>query len=235
MAKKTDKTEEKIIVVQDALSNTEQFIEKNQKILIIILGVIAVIVLGYMGFKKLYVAPQNEEAQSQMFSAERYFENDSLDLALYGDGNYPGFLDIIDDYGFTKSANLAHYYAGLCFLKKGEFNDAIDYLKDFNSDDQMVSVMATGAIGDAYLELGETETALEYYLEAANQNDNLFTSPEFLLKACWVYEKLGNYEKAIEIYETIKTKYYKSFQGREFELYDIDKYIARAKKLSEKN
>ncbi len=170
-----------------------------------------------------------------MFAAERYFENDSLDLALYGDGNYLGFLDIIDDYGFTKSANLAHYYAGLCFLKKGEFDDAIDYLKDFSSDDQMVSVMSTGAIGDAYLELGETETALEYYLKAAEQNDNLFTSPEFLLKACWVYEELGEYEEAIEIYETIKTKYYKSFQGRELDLYDIERYISRAKKLSEKN
>ncbi len=63
MAKKTDKTEEKIIVVQDALSKTEQFIEKNQKILIIILGALAVIIIGYMGFMKLYVAPQNEEAQ----------------------------------------------------------------------------------------------------------------------------------------------------------------------------
>ncbi|MCK4639195.1 MAG: tetratricopeptide repeat protein, partial [Bacteroidales bacterium] len=110
MAKKKDKTEEKIVAVEEVLGRTEQFIEKNQKILTIIVGIIVVLILGYFGYKKFYLAPLEKEAQSQIFMAEMYFEQDSLNRALYGDGNYLGFLDIIDEYSSTKTGNLANYY-----------------------------------------------------------------------------------------------------------------------------
>lgn len=169
MAKKTDKTEERIVAVEEAFSKTEQFIEKNQKIILIVVGAIIVVVLGYFGFKRIYLAPREKEAQSQMFMAEKYFETDSLTKALKGDGNYLGFLDIIDQYKFTRSANLSHYYAGICYLKKGEFQNAIDQLNKFSSGDELVGPMAIGAIGDAYMELNNTDKAIDYYLKAANK------------------------------------------------------------------
>jgi tetratricopeptide (TPR) repeat protein len=224
MVKKQDKTEGGIVKVEEALSKTERFIETNQKLLTIIIGVIVVVVLVFFGFKRFYMAPREKEAKEQMFMAERYFEIDSLSLALNGDGMYPGFLDIIDDYGMTKGANLSKYYAGICYLKMGNFNEAIDKLKSFKGKDQILGPMAVGAIGDAYLELNETAKAASYYIEAADMKDNEFTTPLFLIKAGWAYEIQKNYKTALELYERIKFKYPTSNEAR-----DIDKYIARAK------
>ena len=224
MAKKQDKTEGGIVAVEEALSKTERFIEKNQKLLTIIIGVIVVVVLVFFGFKRFYMAPREKEASEQMFMAERYFEIDSLNLALNGDGMYPGFLEIIDDYGMTKGANLSKYYAGVCYLKMGKFEEAIDHLKSFKGKDQVLGPMAKGALGDAYLELDQTAKAAGAYLEAADLNENEFTSPLFLMKAGWTYEILKDYKKALEIYERIKFKFPTSNEARE-----IDKYIARAK------
>jgi len=227
MAKKVDNTGEKIQVVEEALGRSEQFIEKNQKLITIIVGALILIVLGYFGFQKFYLAPREKEAQSEMFMAQKYFEQDSLKLALDGDGNYLGFLNIIDDYSMTKAANLSHYYAGMIYLKKGDFNNAIEQLKKFKSDDEFIGPMATGAIGDAYMEQNNTEKAIEYYLKAADQKKNDLTSPQFLLKAGWACETAGKYDKAIEAYEMIQKEYTKSMENR-----DIEKYIARAKTLS---
>jgi tetratricopeptide (TPR) repeat protein len=183
MAKKSNQTEDRIQVVEEALSKTEQFIESNQKIISIVVGVIIVVVLGYFGFQKFYIDPTEKEARSQMFMAEKYFEMDSLRLALNGDGNYLGFLDIIDDYGMTKAANLSNYYAGICYLKMGDMDNAIDYLKSFDADDNVVAPMAKGAIGDAYAELNDLDKAKSYYLEAAEMVLNDFVTPQFLLKS----------------------------------------------------
>lgn len=223
MAKKQDRTEEGIVAVEEALSRTEKFIEDNQRLLVIIVGVIVVIILGFISFKKFYVQPREKEAQEQMFMAEKYFEKDSLDLALYGDGNYPGFLDIIDDYGVTSAANLAHYYTGVIYLKLGDYEQAIDYLESFDSDDQIVSSMAEGATGDAYMELDEVDQAINHYVKAAEMNQNEFTSPLFYLKAGWAYEIAGDYEEALKVYKKIQKDYPASTEAR-----DIEKYIARA-------
>jgi tetratricopeptide (TPR) repeat protein len=226
MAKKQDKTEGGIVKVEEALSKTERFIENNQKILTIVIGAIVIVVLIFFGFKRFYMAPREKEAKEQMYMAEQYFGIDSLNLALNGDGMYPGFLDIIDDYGMTKGANLSKYYAGICYLKMGNYEKAIDYLESFKAKDQILGPMATGATGDAYMELSQTSKAAGFYLEAADMRDNEFTTPIFLLKAGQAYEILKDYKKAVEIYERIKYKYPTSQEARE-----IDKYIARAKGL----
>jgi tetratricopeptide (TPR) repeat protein len=226
MVKKQDKTEGGIVKVEEALSKTEHFIERNQKLLTIIIGAIVVVVLIFFGFKRFYMAPKEKEAKEQMFMAERYFESDSLSLALNGDGMYPGFLEIIDDYGMTQGANLSKYYVGICYLKSGNYDEAIDYLKSFKGKDQVLGPMAKGAIGDAYMELGEQSKAAGYYLEAANIRENEFTTPLFLMKAGWTYEILKEYKKALEAYEQIKYEFPGSTEARE-----IDKYIARTKSL----
>ncbi len=226
MAKKVDKTEERIVAVEEAFSKTEQFIERNQKIILIVVGAIIVVVLGYFGFKRIYLAPREKEAQSQMFMAEKYFEMDSITKALKGDGNYLGFLDIIDQYKFTKSANLSHYYAGICYLKKGEFQTAIDQLDKFSSGDELVGPMAIGATGDAYMELNNTDKAIDCYLKAANKKKNDLTTPMFLMKAAMAYELEGKNDLALKTYTRIKTDFSKTNEGRE-----IDKYIARANGL----
>lgn len=217
------KAEQRLENIEVSLSRTESFIVENQNVISIAVGVVVVIILAFFGFQKYYMEPQNMEAQDQMYNAQRYFESDSLDKALYGDGNSLGFIDIASDYGITKAGNLANYYAGLVFLKKGNFDQAIDYLKSFESSDHVVGSMAKGAIGDAYLEKGDRSSAISYYLEAAHRDANGFSTPLFLMKAGKVYELDNNYSKAVDAYTKVKVDYPKSNEAR-----DIDKYIARA-------
>lgn len=216
-----DIAEERFEAVEEALTKSEQIIEKHQKTILTIIAVVVVIIVAYFGFDKYYLQPLEEEAQIEIAYAESYFAQDSLQLALNGDGAHLGFLDIIDDYGMTKSANLAHYYAGICYLKQGQFEDAISYLKGFSASDQAVAPMAVGALGDAYMELGETDKAINYYLDAANQTINDFTSPFFMQKAAWAYETKGDFEKALDMHKRIKEDFATSNEGRQ-----ADKYIA---------
>lgn len=220
--KKKTAAEEPVEGVENLLTKTEHYIEENQKSLTIIVAAISIVVLGYIGYRNLYVAPMEEEASSQMFMAERYFERDSFDLALYGDGNFLGFINIIDEYSVTKSANLAHYYSGISFLRTGEYEDAIEYLTRFTSRDKFLSSVALGAIGDAYVELGELEDAVSFYTQAARRRTNEFTSPLFWMKAGRLYEELGNYNRALDAYNNIKDQYPDTTEGRE-----VEKFIAR--------
>ncbi len=226
MAKKKQAKPDSMESVESALTRTELFLENNQKLIVRIVAVVLAIVAIFIGVKKFYLAPLEEEAQAQMFVAEQYFEIDSFSLALYGDGNYSGFLDIIDEYGITRSANLSRYYAGISLLKLGQFADALEYLEKFKSYDKMVAPIATGAIGDALVELDEIEEAAGHYLEAAKMSDNQFTTPLYLMKAGQVYEKLEEYEKAAELYEQIDREYPAFSRQR-----NIEKYIARTKLL----
>ncbi|NBC84027.1 MAG: tetratricopeptide repeat protein [Bacteroidetes bacterium] len=214
MSKKHQDTGQGVESVDSMLSRSEQYIEDNQKSLSIIVGAIALIVAAYLGYKKFYLAPLEQEATSQMFGAEQYFEKDSFNLALYGDGNYIGFLDVIDEYGLTKSGNLSHYYAGISYLQIGEYKQAIDHLKRFDADDIIISTIALGAIGDAYTELNDYDKAIQFYEKAAEKNPNNFSTPIYLKKLGLVYEETGNFEKALEVYEKIESEYPNSEEGR---------------------
>jgi tetratricopeptide (TPR) repeat protein len=208
--------------IESALSKTERFIEDNQKIILRIVFIVVAIIAIYVGLKRFYFIPKQAEAQSQMFVAEQYFEIDSFNLALYGDGNYSGFLEIIDDYSWTKSGNLSKYYAGISYLHLGQFEDAIEYLEDFKADDKMIAPIATGAIGDAYVELNDLEKGLEYYLKAASMSDNNFTAPLYMMKASLIYEQLEEFARAEALYLRIQKEYPEYARNN-----NIEKYIAR--------
>jgi TolA-binding protein len=220
MSKKIEENPTGFQSVENALSRTEQYIEENQKSLSIILIAIIVVVGGYLGYKKFYLEPANQDAQSSMFVAEKYFELDSFQLALDGDGANYGFLDIIDEYSVTKAANLAHYYAGICYMRTGNFEDAIDHLEKFDAEDIMIASVALGAIGDCNLELGNKEDAASFYLKAGSRKQNSFTSPIFLKKAGLVFEDLQQFDKALKAFNTIKKEYPDTDEGKV-----IDKYI----------
>jgi len=222
MSKKKDNSRDQFESVENALSKTEHYIEENQKSLTIIVFAIIIIVGGYLGYKRLLVSPKENEAQSQMWMAEKYFERDSFNLALHGDGNYLGFLDIIDEYGITQSANLANYYAGLSYLHLGQFEEAIEYLKKFDAKDQMISPIAYGAIADAYIELNNTDEAEVFYKKAINISENNFTTPIYLMKLGLLYEQQGDYKNALENYKRIEKEFPSSAEGRQ-----VGKYIAR--------
>lgn len=208
--------------VEHALSTTEQFIEDNQSMLSIIALALMIIVGGYWGLKKLYFLPLEKEAENSIYAAQNYFEKDSFNLALHGDGNNLGFLDIMDEYGSTKPGELANYYTGICYLNLGDYDQAIEYLSSFSTDDELVSATANGALGDANLELGNKEKAVKYYKEAS-EVDNEVIAPTFLIKLGLLYEDMGNKEEAVKAYSKLKHDYKKSSEARQ-----VDKYITRA-------
>ena len=160
MAKKTNKIDDQFQQVEETLTKTEQFIENNQKNLLRIVAIVVGIIALVFGVQNLYLKPLEKEANIEMYMAEMYFQKDSFNLALNGDGQYLGFLDIADEYGLTNAGNLANYYAGLCFLHTAQYEDAIEYLSDFSSEDIIFSALALGGIGDAYLELENNDKAL---------------------------------------------------------------------------
>jgi tetratricopeptide (TPR) repeat protein len=212
--------------VEETLTKTEQFLEENYKPLLTALAVVVVLV-GLFWLAKIYLGKRNDEAQSQMYQAQKYLEIDSINLALNGDGNYLGFIDIAKEYKYTKAGNLARYGAGICNLHLGNYEEAIDYLNKYSKKDKVIGSIAIGATGDAYVELGNAEKGITKYLEAAEFADNSFNTPLFLMKAAELYEMNGKYSDALKIYQRIKEEYPSSTEGS-----SIEKYIARVKLLT---
>ena len=209
-------------------------IEQYQKPLGIVATVLLVAALGYVGFNRLYLEPQQKEAAAEMFMAEKFFAKDSFELALRGAGSFSGFEDVASDYSMTDAGNLANYYAGICHLQMGSnakdqtsrenhFEEAIDYLKKFSTSSDVLGPLSLGGIGDAMSELGQYEEAAPYYEKAARASENEFTAPIYLKKAGIIYEELGQFDKAVTVYNTIKSKYPESEVGS-----SIEKYISRA-------
>ncbi len=224
MAKKKSTKDDNLQELESALTKTEQYIEDNQKVITYVIAAVVLVVGGYLAFHRFYLQPKEKEALSQMFMAENYFEKDSFNIAINGDGNYLGFLDIIDDYGMTKSANRAKYYTGISYLHLGQYQDAIDYLKKFKTDDLLLAPVKLGAIGDAMLQLGENENALKQYKKAYAETDNELTTPVYKMKAAKLLESMNKFDEALKLYEEIKKDYPQSTEGT-----TVDKYIARVK------
>lgn len=201
-------------VIAEQLTKTEQFIEKNKKWVFIAGGAIGLLVVAFFLYR-YFVTSQNKEAHSEMFQAVYYFEADSLDLALSGDGNNLGFLQIIEDYPLTDAANLAHFYAGASLLKKGEYISAIDHLDKFNSNDLLVQARAYALIGDANMELENYDEAADHYDKAASYKPNEHTTPLYLLKAGKAYEQIGDWSAALRCYEEIVENYVNSGEYQE--------------------
>ncbi len=224
--KKQQQTEkEPVENIQEALTKSEQFIEKNQKILLYTLGGILAVILLVWGYFKFVKEPREQKAFSVMFVAERNFERDSFNLALNGSEGYPGFLQIIDDYKGTKAANLAYFYAGVSYMYLEDYDNAINYLKKFETDDPILATEKYGAIADAYVNKGEYEQAVKFYKKATDAKyKNDFTTPLYLKKLGLVYEKLQKYDNALKAYEEIYYKFPFSTEAA-----TIERYIDRVK------
>ena len=201
--KETQTENKQLVEAADFFAKAEAFFNANKKTIYIVLAAIVVVVLGFFGIKKWYVEPREQQAAEDMFAAENYFGNSEYEKALNGDEtiNSLGFLDIIDEYGSTKAGNLARYYAGICELQLGKYDEAIDHLKKYNGKDSFTQGMALMAQGDAEMELGD----------------------KALFKAGMVYIVLKDNAKAVQMFEQIKEKYPNSTESRE-----VDEYIAYA-------
>jgi len=229
---KEKKKDEGIEVLEDPNAIVDKanefFSDKRNKTLVFgIGGVIAAVILGIAGYN-YYITNQNTTAQEELFQAQFYFEADSLGLALNGDGNSYGFLEIIDEFSGTKAANLANFYAGASYLRLGDFDGAIRHLSDFSSSDYLVQARAYALIGDAYMEQDDFGNAIEYYEKAADYKPNKSFTPIYLKKLAVAQEQNGSLAEAASTYGVIEKEYPQSA-----EIHDAKKQKARLQALAQ--
>lgn len=196
-------------------SQTETFVAKNQKLILGIVGLIAVLAIGYTLYLKFILEPKEVDATNEMYMAQKNFESaangtasDSLyNLALNGAEGKLGFLKIADDFSGTDAGNLANYYAGMAYLNTGKYDEAISYLEKFSSDDVILKALSIGAIGDAHSQKNQMKEPLDFYQKAIGVDANDFTTPRFTLKAGKTALALGNKVDALKYFTEIKEKY----------------------------
>ena len=219
----TKESKEKTEAVVEAVSKTDLFFKENKNLIIGVAVAAVLVAFGIFAFQKWYYQPKASEAQQQLYPAEMAFKAESWETALNGDGNNLGIAQVIEDYGKATPA-AAWFEAGICELQLGNYESAIDYLKNYKGKDAIPKARSISCMGDAYVGLEDYAKALDCFVKAAGVIDNIYAAA-YLLKAGVTAEQLGKNEEALKYYKTIKEQYPQSMEG-----YDIDKYISRLAK-----
>lgn len=207
----------------EIISRAQDFWTRYQKQITIVLAVIVLGVGGWWGYRNFVVKPRAEKAFDAMFKAEEYYRMDSLQKALNGDGINWGFVRVIREYGSTKAGDLARLYAGDCYLRIGDFNNAVKQLKEYSSPAKNYQARAYKLLGDAYSELGKNDDAIASYKKAASHfPEDRYNSAEALYFAAELANNLGKNKEAIDLYKEVKEKFYDTPFAN-----DADKSLAR--------
>ncbi len=219
----TKNTDEKLLDLVEVQHKTKDFWAHNQQRVSLIGGGLLLAVAALIAYIFLYQKPRQTRAVEQMMLAQQQFEKDSFRLALTNPGGgYSGFLDIIESYSGTKTANLARYYAGLCYLHLGQYDAAIDYIKNFNPSDAVTPITKLGAIGDAYSEKKDMNNAISYYKKAISAGNNELLTPYYIKKLGLLYLYQKDNANSLAQFMLLKHKYPLSPEST-----DADKYIAK--------
>lgn len=209
---------EQVANEQGTYQSVENFFLKNRNNILIGLGVIVVAIGGYFGYKKLYMEPRVESAQNSIYGAQGYFAMDSFDLALNGDGASSGFLQVAEQYGNTPSGNLAHYYAGVIYMKKNELDNAIKHLESFDAPTPELAGKKYELLGHAWADKKDYKKAIELYQRAGDEADNNLQSPAYYKFAGDLMSEENDLQGALEMYRKIKQLYPTSAEGLNIDL-----------------
>ncbi len=207
----------------EAMNKTELFFEKNGRKMTYIFLVLLVLAALVYGYRALIVHPRVEKAAEMIAEAQNRFDaqNPDFELALTGDANGAGFLDVIEKYGSTPSGNLAKHYAGICYLRTGDLENAAKYLAKFSPlkgiPGAIVNAQNYGLQGDVAVEQQDYAAAVKFYDKAVKAADNNMTAPMYLRKAGLAAQAQGNNEQAAAYFEEILTSYPASMEARDAE------------------
>ena len=210
--------------LDQAMSSSEAFIIKYKNKFLAGITAIVIVVGGVLGYQHFISEPNEKKASEALFRGEQYFMADNYEMALNGDSlGFAGLLKVADEFGGTDAGKLANAYAGICYAQLGQYENAIKYLDQFSADDQLVTPALMATMGNCYAQLGQLDKAAATLVKAADKANSHALSPIYLIQAGQIYEKLGKSSEAVNAYQTIKDKYFNSYQSM-----DIDKYIERA-------
>ena len=213
-------------VVEDdnnyTVERLQTWYEQHKKTISTALTIVIVIGAAAFAYLRLYKAPREAKAADKVYFAQEYFSRDSLDKALAGDGQHLGFIRVMKEYSGTPTANLCHYYAGMCYLKTGDFKKAIKQLEDFDGHGTMVATAAYGALGNAYMEDGNTKKGIDNYEKAVKNENDVVQTPMYLYNLAAAYQKNNQPDNAKKAYERIRDEFPQSQQAR-----DVERYLAQ--------
>ncbi len=213
--------------IEQALGRTEQWFEKNWKALVTAVAVILIVTAGIFGYDTFIRAPKSARAADAMFVAEQMFNSGDWATALNGDGVNLGFVDVVASYGGTREARLAAHYAGICFLRQGDYDSALDYLGRYRAakgvTGEVINAENEGLKGDIYVQKGDYAAAAGHFRAAVDAADNILTTPMYLKKLGLALEAAGDYAGAVAAYKRVTDRYPSSLEAR-----DIEKLAAAA-------
>jgi len=217
MAKRRNKkeNEDQLVDIVDVKDNAQNYLEDNKTKILGIIGLLFLLVVGFLVYKYMFQQPKEQNAKAAIYKAEQQFQRDSFALALENPGGgFEGFLDIIDSYSGTETANAAKLYAGISYLNLGRYDDAIEYLNAHSASGTYSPIIKNGNLGDAYSEKGEMDKAISFYKKAANAGSDDLLSPYYLYKLGLLAKSTGNKDQALTALKKIKSDYPNSEEAR---------------------
>jgi TolA-binding protein len=220
MAKRRNnkRDEEQLVDIVEVKDKTQHFFEEKKGMILGVIGLLFFLVLAFLAYKYMFQQPKERNAKAAIYKAEQQFQRDSFALALENPGGgFEGFLDIIDNYSGTSTANAAKLYAGISYLNLGRYDDAIDYLNSHSASGTYSPIVKNGNLGDAYSEKGDMDKAISYYQKAVSAGSDGLLTPYYLYKLGMLAKRNGNKDKALKAFERIKNDYPESEEGRKVE------------------
>ncbi len=206
-----------------AMNKTEAFFEKNGRKISYIFLILIALGLAIYGYRSLVQQPRVDEAAALLAEAQARFnaETPDYELALNGDEEGAGFLEVIEQYGSTPSGNLAKHYAGVCYLKGGDLEQAAAYLADYSAvkglTGEIINAQNLGLQGDIAVVQEDYTAAVALFEKAVKASENNLTAPLYLRKAGQAAQAAGDNAKALELYERITVEYPASMEARDAE------------------
>ncbi len=213
--KSEETNDEQLVDIVEAKEQTGDFFENNKNLILGVIFLLIAAVVGFLVYKYMFQQPKMEAAKAAIYQAEKQFQRDSFALALENPGaDAEGFLDIIDNYGGTPTANLAKLYSGISYLNLGRYEDAIDYLNSYSASGTYGPIVKNGNLGDAHSELGNLDKAMSFYSKATSVSEDALLTPYYLYKLGLLAKRNGDNSKAVSALEKIKKNYPKSEEAR---------------------
>lgn len=219
MAKNKRKNKDEDILMEsnekltEVFNNAEYFFEKYKVVLIGVFSALILVIGGWWAYNNLMKAPKEKKAKDAIIYAQKYFEIDSMALALNGDGVHLGFEAIAKQFSGTPAGNRAAFGAGVANLKLGKYAQAVKYLEAFETNDPLLNARKYGCLADAQAELNQMDKAIENYKKAVDAADNEITASTYLYRGALALELKGNKKEALELYKKVNTTYPGSQEG----------------------
>lgn len=203
----------------NAFNNAEYFFEQYKNVILGVVAALVILIGGWWAYNNFVKAPKEKKAKDAIVFAQKYFDADSSNLALKGDGTHLGFEAIAKQYSGTAAGNRAAFGAGVCNLKLGKYAEAIKYLEETKPEDPILNARKFGCIGDAYAEQNQMDKAIENYKKAVEASDNEVTAPTYMYRAALALEQKGSKKDALELYKKLVANYPNAQEGMAAQIY----------------